>query len=132
MIPVNNEILDDYEIENENTLTHRIIIEKDRIAGKIDELEAVQQAVYIMLNVERYQYVIFSPQFGIELVDLIGKPIPFCLSEIKRRVTECLTMDDRIETVQDFEFETNKNTVHCSFTVVSNVGSFKQELGVNI
>lgn len=133
MIPkVEYELGDDYEVEVIPSLTYKINTNKKRILGKCDNLEAIKQAVYLMLNIERYRYVIYSSNYGVELLDLIGKPIPYVLPELKRRITECLTQDDRITSVDSFEFETSKKTVHCTFTVHSNLGSFESESVVNI
>lgn len=132
MIPKNAELYQNIEIETDNTLTHRMNIEKERVLGKADNIEAVQQAVYIMLNVERYDYVIFSPNFGVELKDLFGLPIPYCISEIKRRVKECLLMDDRITDVKNFEFETDDGKVLCTFDVITIYGEWNQPLEVNV
>ena len=40
--------------------TPRIVVDKQVISGSTDELEAVRQAIYIMLNTERYEHIIFS------------------------------------------------------------------------
>lgn len=133
MIPkVEYELGDDYEIEVIPSSTFKILTDKKRILGKCDNLEAIKQAVYLMLNIERYKYVIYSANYGVELLDLIGQPIPYVLPELKRRITECLTQDDRITAVENFEFEVNKKTVHCTFTVHSNVGIFESESVVNV
>lgn len=133
MIPrVEYELGDDYEIEVIPSSTFKILTDKKRILGKCDNLEAIKQAVYLMLNIERYKYVIYSANYGVELLDLIGQPIPYVLPELKRRITECLTQDDRITAVENFEFEVNKKTIHCTFTVHSNVGSFESESVVNV
>lgn len=133
MIPqVEYELGDDYEFEEIPSETYKILDDKKRIIGKCDDLEAVKQAVYLMLNTERYQYIIYSENYGVELMDLIGEPIPYVLPELKRRITECLTQDDRIDSVDGFEFEVNKKTVHCTFTVHSNIGSFESESVVNV
>lgn len=104
----------------------------NRINGFIDDLESVKQAIYLILSTERYAYVIYSWDYGIELVDLIGKPIPYCMSEIPRRVTEALLVDNRIEDVIDFEFEQKGKKLHTTFTVVTNVGNISSELEVDI
>ena len=133
MIPqVEYELGEDYEFEEIPSETYKILTDKKRIIGKCDDLEAVKQAVYLMLNTERYQYIIYSENYGVELMDLIGEPIPYVLPELKRRIAECLTQDDRIDSVDSFEFEVNKKTVHCTFTVHSNIGSFESESVVNI
>lgn len=135
MIPQNKyevEIDDNLEIEEIPTPTPKIIIEKDKIIGSCDGLEAIKQAVYLMLNVERYNYVIYSANYGVELKDLIGEPIPYILPELKRRIEEALTQDDRITSVDAFNFVVNKDKVHCTFTVHSIFGSFENESVVNV
>lgn len=125
-------ISDDYEEEEEPTLTYRMDINKDRVFGKTDELDAMKQAVYKMLLTERYQYIIYSWDYGVELKDLIGMPVDYCESEIKRRVKEALVMDERITDVTDFSFETGKHLVHAYFTVHTVFGDFDTDKEVAI
>lgn len=88
--------------------------------GKIDETEAVKQAALKILNTERYAYEIYSWDYGIELQDLIGEDIIYVMSELKERITDALTADDRIESIENFEVEQiAKRTLHATFTVVT-------------
>jgi phage baseplate assembly protein W len=105
---------------------------EDRINGFVDELESIKQAIYLILSTERYKYIIYSWDYGVELVDLIGKPIPYCMAEIPRRVKEALLVDNRIENVTDFQFEHKGKTLHTTFTVVTNVGKVETRLEVDI
>jgi hypothetical protein len=133
MIPVvNDDLVNDFEIEQESSKTYKLHVDKGRISGYIDNLEAVIQAVYVILNTERYEYLIYSWNFGVELADLFGQPISFVLPEIKRRITEALIQDDRIQSVDAFSFETSKGKVHATFTVHSIFGDFESERVVNI
>ena len=75
------------------------------------------QAIYFMLNSERYQFPIYSTNYGMELKDLIGMPRNLAESEIRRRVEDCLTQDDRITGVSDFRFQHKRNKTHVTFTV---------------
>lgn len=43
-----------------------------------------------------------------ELQDLIGKPMDYVMVEVERRITEALTQDDRIDSVDNFEFEVHR------------------------
>lgn len=127
----------DFEIVEMPSHTYKMILPKkdDEVAkfkGKTDELEAVQQAVYKILNTERYTYPIYSWNYGIELVDLFGQPIPWVYPELERRITEALVWDDRITSVTEFEFDSVKNEVHASFTVNTIFGSFEESLVVGI
>lgn len=104
----------------------------DRISGYIDDLESVIQTIYLILSTERYQYVIYSWDYGIELVDLIGKPMPYVMSELPRRIKDALIQDNRIDDVTDFEFEVNRNKLHTSFTVITTLGNISTELEVSV
>lgn len=134
MIPNNDLLLKALETTNYPGKTYRIDTSKMTehfINGYVDELSAVKQAVYLILNTERFKYIIYSWDYGVELVDLIGQPIPYVMSEIPRRIREALTQDNRIEDVKDFEFEVNRDKIHVKFTVVSNVGDLELEFDVN-
>ena len=82
-------------------LTHKLDIDRDKVRGTTDGRDAVLQAVYLILNVERYAYPIYSRNYGSELSDLIGKPKDYAMSEIKRRITEALMQDDRITSLSE-------------------------------
>lgn len=112
--------------------SYRMKIADEKILGNIDELDAIAQACYKILNTERYQYVIYSWDYGIELQDLFGKPIPYVYSELPRRIKEALTQDDRINSVEDFELSYDKGNVLAKFTVKTNLGNIEMEKGVNI
>ena len=103
-----------------------------RISGYIDELESIKQAISLILSIERYEHIIYSWDYGIELVDLFGKPMSYVMSELPRRIEEALTVDDRIETVTDFEFEQSGKKLHVKFTVVTTVGNIESEVEVEV
>ena len=106
--------------------------ESDRISGYIEEIEAVKQAVYLILSTERYKHIIYSWDYGVELVDLFGKPIPYVMAELPRRIKEALVQDNRIEDVVDFTFDKKGRTLTTHFTVVSTAGNLNTELEVEV
>lgn len=114
------------------SLSYRMRIAEEKILGTIDELEAVAQACYKILNTERYQYVIYSWNYGIELRSLFGKPIPYVYSELPRRIREALLQDDRVESVENFDLSHNRGDVLCTFTVKTKYGDLTLEKGVTI
>ena len=122
MLPNSNGIVSEQE---QPSLTYRMDVVNERIVGKVDGIEAVKQAVYKALNTERYNYLIYSWNYGIETKDLYGKDMDYCKSELKRRIGEALAQDDRIDSVSDFEFKVDGNKLTVSFVVHSNVGSFE-------
>lgn len=105
---------------------------EDRINGNTDDLLALQQTIYLILGTERYEHIIYSWDYGVELLDLIGKPIPYVIAVIPRRITEALTQDNRIEDVTDFEFERNKNKLRVTFVVKSTIGDIPASTEVDI
>lgn len=133
MIPnVIDDLKTDFEYENQPTNTFKLNIDKQIINGNVDNLEAMKQVIYLILNVERYEYIIHSWNYGVELQDLFGMEKNFVLPELKRRITEALLQDDRITAVDDFIFETNKGKVHVTFTVTTIFGEIQAQKVVNI
>jgi hypothetical protein len=112
--------------------TFKMNYDRLTISGTIDQIQAVEQAVFLILNTERYQWLIFSWNYGVELHNLIGKDVEYCIPEIERRIREALLQDDRITAVQDFQFEVNKKKVLTTFTVVSIFGGINTEMVVEI
>ena len=106
--------------------------ESDRISGYTDDIDALIQTIYLILSTERYQYIIYSWDYGIELLDLIGQPMPYVMAELPRRIKDALTQDDRIDDVTDFEFEVMGKKLHTTFVVVSNLGNITTDLEVTI
>lgn len=128
MLPaVPNDLRMDFEFVEQPSLTYKINFDKLNMFGYIDEREAVMQAIYLILNTERYQYMIYSWNYGIELNDLYGQPIHFVLSELKRKITEALLYDSRITNVNDFLFEVNRNQVRVMFKVDTIFGDIEVE-----
>lgn len=134
MIPSGNTILTtDLNVVTQPSKQHRMDLDKNRILGNCDSLEAVKQSVFKILNTERYAYLIYSWNYGIELIDLYGKSPMYACPEIERRVKEALLQDDRITGVDNFEFDTSKKgVVSVTFTVHTLFGDLNEEMAVNI
>jgi phage baseplate assembly protein W len=128
MIPeINNGLQNDFTIETQPNRTYSLVT-----GGVIDGLDAVKQAIYCILNTERYEYLIYSWNYGIELQDLYGKEVSYVCVELKRRITEALTQDDRIINVDNFEFEITKGKIHVTFVVHTIFGEVDEEMVVSI
>ena len=110
--------------------TYKVIFENDRVSGYTDDLDAIQQAIYLILSTERYQHIIYSWDYGIELLDLFGKPMYYVISELPRRIKEALIQDNRIQNVKDFKFEKQGKCLHTTFTVVTTAGNISTSLEV--
>lgn len=117
IVGVNLEIVD----EAETSQTYKL--SRDKIQGYTDELEALKQAIYKVLNTERYEYPIYSFSYGIELESLLGKDAIYVEIELKRRIQECLLQDDRILNVDNFNFNVLGDEMHSIFDVHSIYGT---------
>jgi phage baseplate assembly protein W len=104
----------------------------ENMSLKVDGIQAVKQACYLILNTRRYDYVIYSWNYGVELDDLVGKPKSYVFAEIERRVKEALMMDDRIDSVRDFEYESIGNKIYVTFAVNTIYGGFRSEVTVDV
>lgn len=92
------------------------------IKGKVDGIEALRQAIALMLQVEKDEYAIFSDEYGLQVSDLIGKPYPLVVAELERRIKETLLVDERVLAVDDFSFAAVGNRLSVRFVVKSIYG----------
>ncbi|MBD8499971.1 DUF2634 domain-containing protein [Paenibacillus arenosi] len=119
--------------EEQTSRTYRLDMDKGRIQGFVDEIEAIKQAVYKVLQTERFIYLIYSWNYGIELDEVLGANEAVMRSELKRIVTEALLVDERITEVTDFHIElVDRRTAAVEFTVVSIYGQVRIEEEVTI
>lgn len=129
MIPQNNDIYD-FEIKPQPSKTYNL--DSDLMGETLDGIDALKQAIYLILSIERYEYPIYSWNYGIELKDLYGQPKSFVIPELERRIQEALLQDDRIKSVNNFEFKQEKENISVLFNVNSIYGDIKAEKAVKI
>ena len=133
MIPVvDGDLQNDFTYEEAATKTYKLNTTTDVVAGFIDEVEALKQAIYLILNVERYEHMIYSWNYGVEFKDLFGLPASEVKMELENRITEALLQDSRISAVSGFEFTVTRSEVLAKFTVTSIYGDIKAERVVEI
>lgn len=136
MIPAITPLLNkELQEAREPSLTHRLNLLEgdDRVRGRAEGLAAMRQAVYKIINTERYQHLIYSYNYGVELADLFGQPTSFVCPEIERRITEALMQDDRITGVGNFEFSRPaKGVLAVSFVVQTVFGELEAERTVSV
>ena len=123
----NNVLEENYELSAYPTKTYNMDLEEGRIRGFSDNLESMRQVIFLALNIERSTYLAFSDDYGVELDDLVGMPMSYVLAEAERRITEALTWDSRIESVDNFEFQINGHDVHITLTVHTDFGDIEAE-----
>lgn len=115
------------------SLTYKLNKNTTRIMGKIDEREAVAQAIEKILTTTKYAYVIYNWMYGNDLETLIGQPYDYVIAEISRVATEALLQDDRILAVNNFVFtKISVDSVNIVFTVETIFGDINYESEVTI
>ena len=132
---------EDDEIDNDVTVlsypnrTFKMNTDVKRFSGKIDEENtesAIRQAVFCMLNTQRYNSEIFSTNYGFEFQDLIGQDVDYICAVLPSRIKEALTIVDRFEDVTDFDISVKNKSVFAKFTVVTADEDVEIDTEVNI
>lgn len=133
MLPESGGLLKkDFKEFKQPSKTFRLDPLNQRIVGSLDGLESVRQAVNCALNTERFDWLIYSWNYGVELKDLFGRPMGLVKSKLKKRIKEALTQDDRIQSVDAFSFDVTGRKLHVKFTVHSTVGDIQAEKEVKV
>lgn len=99
------------------------IVEFDSGYNKDPEsnLQAVAQDIRFALETERYKWPIMGANFGTSFQDLIGTDYNYIRGEIVRRINDALSIDDRILTIGEFEFQKLQDSgmlVKCTITTI--------------
>lgn len=109
------------EIENAKeapSLTYRLDLDKGRIAGKIDKLEAVNQAIRKAIITPRFKCLIYDNQYGSEIEDAVisnDATQEYIETAIEGFITDALKPDTRILGVSDFSVLFDNDSAYISF-----------------
>lgn len=84
-----------------------------------DEMDALRFWVTKCLLTERYNYLAYDTDFGVQFEELIrsNPDRDIAESEIIREIDEALGIDDRIESVDDFDFSWMGSHVYVTFSI---------------
>ena len=104
MIPSNRNLIVTHIGQNEVTRTYKVDSYNKRIIGTTDGQPAIEQAILKNFDTERFAYVIYSKNYGIELEKYIGKDYDFIRSDLQRAIEECLLVDARIYSINNLQF----------------------------
>lgn len=105
----------------------------ERISGFVDGLEAVKQAAYHILEVERYSCLIYDDNYGVELEQYIGQDLEFIEVTIEDTLKEALTQDLRIIDVKLTNIEKiNLDSLLVDFDIICVYGNIQMEVNINV
>lgn len=116
MIPSNRNLIVTQIGQNEVTRTYKVDYYNKRIIGTTDGQPAIEQAILKNFDTERFAYVIYSKNYGIELEKYIGKDYDFIRSDLQRAIEECLLVDARIYAINNLQF-TQESLDYMSITM---------------
>jgi len=128
MLPVANTYLSqDVQFAEQPSLTFCLDIERGAVSGFADGQEAMRQAIYLALSIERYKHEILPWSYGAEFEGLYGMPMSWVIPEAERRIREALLQDERIKAVDGFGFQEGKRDLLVSFTARTIYGDIQAE-----
>lgn len=115
--------------------TYRLDMQNGRLAGMVDGQEAMEQAIFKILQTQLFEHDIYSDQYGFAGAGLIGKSPAYVISELKKKIREALLSDGRISAVDQFVFDVGeaRDALSVSFRVTTIFSAFQIEsMGVRI
>ena len=127
MLPTeyNDDLVQDFEIETQPARTYALRFDGYPCSGgKLDGLEAMKQAIFLILQTERFQYA----NYGIELNALLGQTMtPYLQAKVAKAIEDALMADDRVLSVEQFSFTKGKRSLLVKFTVTTTEGDVESE-----
>lgn len=106
------------EAQEPSSNTYRLDLDKGRISGKIDGLEAVNQAIRKAIITPRFKCLIYDNQYGSEVEDAVisNNATPeYIETAIEGFIADALKPDTRILSVSDFSITLNGDSAYISF-----------------
>lgn len=113
------------EKEEEVYKEYEIDWETGQLTGRIVEgLEAVKVWIYLALQTERYVFEQFTWVYGNELPTLIGTSNnqEYLQMEVKRMVKDCLSVNEHILDIDNFQCEVEDEKIMISFMAITDYG----------
>ena len=123
MLPTeyNDDLVQDFEIETQPTRTYALRFDGYPCSGgKLDGLEAMKQAIFLILQTERFQYAIYSWNYGQTMT-------PYLQAKVAKAIEDALMADDRVLSVEQFSFTKGKRNLLVKFTVTTTEGDVESE-----
>lgn len=129
------ELVEELQEELEEPCEYEIDMNTGQLTGRVVYgIEAIEMWIYLAFNTPRYQSTIFPWTHGNDFEGLIGSGYTqdATKSEAERMVRECLTENEYITDIQNFECEFEGNTLKGKFEVVTPYGNFNKEVEINV
>lgn len=127
------EMLEEIPVIRQPSLGWGVDFENKRITGEIDNIEAVKQAIYLILSTERYSKEIYTWNYGVETYDLYQMNKYFIIPNLQKRIFDAVYQDDRVTEISNFKVEVQGRNYIVTFDVTTIYGdTFNVSQGVNV
>lgn len=131
---IEEEEVDEEKEQEEQSIPveYGIDFESGQLTGqKVYGIEALKVWIWNALVTDRYRYEHHSWNFGHELENLIGScnDIDYIRITAKEMIEECLTVNEHIIGIEEFDADTDGESLFCYFRVVTDLGNIE---GVNL
>ena len=113
-------------VVSQPSLTFLVDPNTKRVSGTADGYAVMQQAVEIILNVQRFQWQIYSANFGMDYRNLLGADPGFVASNLKKRLQEAFSVDDRILGLSNYSYAVDGDSLFATFTVRTVYGNLQE------
>lgn len=118
------------EAEEQPSLTYRLDLEAGRIVGRVDKLEAVNQAIRKAIITPRFKCLIYDNQYGSEVEEAIitKDASPEYIEAVTEGfIKDALRPDTRILSIYDFQFEFREDRAYVFFRADTIFGEIEIE-----
>ena len=107
------------EAQEAPSKTYRLDLDRGRIVGTIDGIEAVRQAIQKAMITPRFKCLIYDNQYGSEIEEtIVAKDADedYVRATAEGFIRDALLPDSRIIDISDFEFDFIGDSAHNKFT----------------
>lgn len=116
-----DKFLDKIEIEKQNNKGYRVV--DNRVAGYVDGVDSLEQAISFILATERFRFITMSDNVGVEFEGLFGENRELAELKLKDTITEAILSDDRVEEISFFGItRISRNTFKIELEIKNNIG----------
>lgn len=119
------------EAPEKPSFTYRLDIDNGRIVGKIDGIEAVNQAIRKAIITPRFKCLIYNHQYGSEIEDAVitkNATRNYMETAIEGFVRDALLPDERILSLYDFKITWQEDNVLIAFRVDTIFGETEMQV----
>lgn len=110
--------------------TYKLDLDKGRIIGYVDDMDAINQAAMKALYTPRLDCYAYDDQYGSEIKTLLGNANAtrdYIEAEMEFLLNDALCADGRFSGIEDLTMEFDGDEAHFTFTADTTLGQLQME-----